>query len=133
MINTVTGARGELARVNGAVNAWVAQHGGKTQVGAALIVMVGMAYAGVPSFHALCVNVWHLFPTWLKTALVVTWNLYSWLRNPAVRKVADGLLGPGDKLVMQRPVLDADTNTLTAASASVMKAGEPASVVETGR
>lgn len=104
--------------------AWVNSHGGPTKVGAVAIILAGAAYLKVPSFHDLCLRVWMVVPTWFKTLCIVTWNLYSWLRNPATKKLTDALLGPGDTLKMQKPVLDPSTGVLSADSATVKKAPE---------
>lgn len=102
---------------------WVIAHGGWTKVGAAAIVMAGLAYGAVPGFHNYCVWAWSHFPTGLKTLFVTLFTLYSWLRNPTTAKIVDGLLGPGDKATLQNPVLGAD-GSLSGTSATIIKAPE---------
>ena len=102
---------------------WITAHGGPTKVVAAAIIILGLAYGAVPEFHDFCVKIWSTFPTGLKTFLVTASTLYAWLRNPATRKIVDGILGPGDKATVNNPVLSPD-GTLTGTSATVVKASE---------
>lgn len=103
--------------------AWITAHGGPTKVGAAVIIILGIAYGSVPEFHDFCVQVWATFPTKAKTLLVTAFTLYSWMRNPATRKIVDGILGPGDSATVANPVLSPD-GTITGTSATVVKAVE---------
>jgi len=102
---------------------WVNSHGGPTKVGAAVIVLAGIAYGAVPPFHDFCVSVWMHVPTKVKTFFVTASALYAWLRNPATRKVFDALLGPGDKVKIENPILGSD-GTVSAESATLTKAPE---------
>lgn len=106
-------------------NAWISSHGGVTKVGAAAIVVLGIAYGSVPEFHAYCVFLWSHVPTGAKTFLVTLSALYAWFRNPATEKIVDSILGPGDKLSLKDPVLDTSSNVLSASSATVTKADVP--------
>lgn len=103
--------------------AWITAHGGPTKVGAAVIIIIGIAYGSVPEFHDVCVTIWASFPTKVKTLLVTAFTLYSWMRNPATRKIVDGILGPGDSATVDNPVLSPD-GTLTGTSATVVKASD---------
>lgn len=87
---------------------WVSAHGGWTKVGAAAIVVAGLAYGSVPEIHNACVNLWGHFPTGLKTFFVTGFALYSWFRNPVTQKLVGELLGPGDKATIQNPVITSD-------------------------
>jgi hypothetical protein len=110
-----------LATQVGNLVVWVNSHGGPTKVGAACILLAGIAYGAVPQFHDFCVSIWMHIPTKVKTLCVTGFTLYSWLRNPATRKIFDGLLGPGDSARIKDPVLSTD-GTLSGSSATINKA-----------
>lgn len=109
---------------------WVSEHGGFTKIVAAAIVVLGLAYGSVPEFHDFCVSIWAQFPTKLKTALVAGFTLYSWLRNPATRKIVDGIIGPGDTATAVNPVVAPD-GTLSASSITVEKSKDAVAVPAT--
>lgn len=107
---------------------WINRHGGFTKVVAAVIVILGLAYGAVPEFHNFCVSIWSQFPTKIKTVLVAVFALYSWLHNPATKRIVEGIVGPGDTATAINPTVTSD-GTLTASSITVQKSPESVPIV----
>lgn len=76
-----------------AIAAWFKSKGGLAHVLAGAFAFLMLAYAGVPSFHALVLKVHALLPGWsqeLMTTAIALWAFYkNWLKQqpqPAVKE-----------------------------------------------
>lgn len=63
------------------IKAWLAAKGGFSHVAATVFAALIAAYAAVPAFHQLVVNLFKVTPSWLHEILLAAFGLYTWYKN----------------------------------------------------
>lgn len=61
--------------------AWLAKQGGFSHVVGSLFIAAPIAYAAVPAFHQLVIDVWAITPPLAREAGFSIVGLYAWYQN----------------------------------------------------